>query len=254
MSDSAEVERRVVEIYGSDLLGDRGVIHVTSVWAESARNLVALRIGSETPRSETDSFVLNVARARADAIVTTGKILREEKQLTHDFQGTKEARGAFATWRKERLGKLEPPISLVLTSAQNLDLEHPLFGCGTLPMVFTSLEGGERVGESAVSRGIELVSRPTPSLRDAIAYLREDHGAGNIVIETGLSTSRSLYESPVLLNELMLSIYSGPRLPSSVKGQRFSSVPQLGLIFPLAGSTFQTDEESGRWIFRRFTR
>lgn len=253
MLDSTEVERRVVEIYGSDLLGDRGVIHVTSVWAESARSLVALRIGSETPRSDTDSFVLNVARARADAIVTTGKVLREEKQLTHDFRG-EGVREAFATWRKERLGKPEPPISLVLTSGQNLDLEHPLFGCGTRPMVFTSLEGGERVEESAVSRGIEVVSRPTPSLRDGITYLREDHGAGNIVIETGLSTSRTLYESPVLLNELMLSIYSGSRLPSSVKGQRFSSVPQLGLIFPLAGSTFQSDEESGRWIFRRFTR
>ena len=254
MLDSAEVERRVVEIYGSDLLGDRGVIHVTSVWAESARRLVALRIGSETPRSETDSFVLNVARARADAIVTTGKILREEEQLTHDFQGAKGVAETFTTWRKERLGKHEPPISLVLTTGQNLDLEHPLFACGTLPMVFTSVESGERIRESAVSRGIEVVSRPTPSLRDAIAYLRDHHRAENIVIESGLSTSRSLYEPPVLLNELMLSIYSGSRLPRSVKGEHFSSVPQLGLIFPLAGSTFQSDEESGRWIFRRFTR
>ena len=252
--DSTEIERRIAEIYGTDLLGACGVIHVTSVWAESARSLVALRIGSETPRSETDSFVLNVARARADAIVTTGKILREEEQLTHDFQGEKGVAETFTDWRKERLGKREPPISLVLTSGQELDLDRPLFGCGTRPMVFTSIEGGERIRESAESRGIDVVSRPTPSLRDGINYLRENHGAESIVIETGLSTSRALYEAPVELDELMLSIYSGSRLPSSVRGQRFSSVPQLGLIFPLAGSTFQSDEESGRWIFRRFTR
>jgi hypothetical protein len=121
-------------------------------------------------------------------------------------------------------------------------------------MVFTSVDGGELVRESAGRRGIEVVSRPEPSLRDAIAYLRESRRAENIVIESGLATSRSLYETPVLLNELMLSIYSGSRLPSSVKGKHFSSVPQLGLIFPLAGSTYQSDEESGRWIFRRFTR
>jgi riboflavin biosynthesis pyrimidine reductase len=254
MTDSSDIERRIVEIYGTDLRGDHGVIHVTSVWAESARNLVALHIGSETPRSETDDFVLNVARARADAIVTTGKVLRDEKELTHDFRGDNDLRKAFAGWRKEHLLKPEPPISLILTSGRDLDWEHPLFGCGTLPMVFTSQDGGELIRESAVRRGVDVVSRPEPSLRDAIAYLREMHGAENIVIETGLSTSRSLYETPVLLNELMLSIYSGSRLPKSAKGKHFSSVPQLGLVFPLAGSTFQSDEESGRWIFRRFTR
>jgi riboflavin biosynthesis pyrimidine reductase len=254
MTDSSDIERRVVKIYGTDLRGDRGVIHVMSVWAESARNLVALRIGSETPRSETDTFVLNVARARADAIVTTGKVLRDEKDLTHEFRGDNDLKKAFASWRKQRLDKPEPPISLVLTSGRELDLDHPLFGCSTLPMVFTSQEGSELIRESAARRGVDVVSRPEPSLRDAITTLREKHGAENIVIESGLTTSRSLYETPVLLNELMLSIYSGSRLPKSAKGKHFSSVPQLGLIFPLAGSTFQSDEESGRWIFRRFTR
>lgn len=254
MTDSSEIEQRIVEIYGSDLRGDGGVIHVTSVWAESGRNLLGLRIVPETPRSETDTFVLNVARARADAIVTTGKVLREEKELTHDFQGTKETVQAFQDWRKERLERPEPPISLVLTSGQDIDFDHPLFRCSTRPMVFTSVEGGELIRDSAAAPGVEVVSRLTPSLRDAITYLRESHRLENIVIESGLSTSRSLYETPVLLDELMLSIFSGSRLPKSVKGKHFSSVPQLGLIFPLAGSTYQSDEASGRWIFRRFTR
>lgn len=254
MTDSSGIERRIVEIYGTDLRGAHGVIHVTSVWAESARNLVALHIGSETPRSETDSFVLNVARARADAIVTTGKVLRDETELTHDYRGDKDLKEAFAGWRRQRLEKPEPPISLVLTSGRELDFDHPLFEGSTLPMVFTTHDGGELIRDPAVRRGIEVVSRSEPSLRDAISYLRESRGAESIVIESGLSTSRSLYETPVLLNELMLSIYSESRLPRSVKGRHFSSVPQLGLIFPLAGSTYQSDEESGRWIFRRFTR
>jgi riboflavin biosynthesis pyrimidine reductase len=254
MTDWSDIEQRIIRIYGTDLRRDSGVIHVTSVWAESARSLITLRIGKETPRSATDRFALNVARARADAIVTTGEILRSEDGVTHDLQGVDDTPRALADWRRERLGKSVPPLSAVLTSGRDIDLDHPLFKSGTVPAIFTSSEGAERVRGPASSRGIEIVDRPAPCLRDAVSYLRENRGAASIVIEAGPSSSRTLYESPVVVDELMLSIYSGSQLPRSVRGKPFMSVQQLGLLFPLAARTYPSEEESGPWVFRRYKR
>jgi riboflavin biosynthesis pyrimidine reductase len=247
-------DQKLVEIYKNDLESAQGVVHVTSVWAESSRSLVTLRIGPETPRSDTDAFVLNVARARADAIITTGKTLREEETVTHELQGPGAVPQALADWRKNRLGKNEPPSSVVLTSGRNVDLDHPLFRSGTIPMIFTSPEGAGKLAEGAASKGIEVVERDEPSLRDAIKYLRELRGAETIVIEAGPSTSRSLYEPPAVINELMLSVYSGRSIPRSVRGETFFTLQDLGLVFPMAASTFVSEEESGRWVFRRYTR
>jgi riboflavin biosynthesis pyrimidine reductase len=253
--ESAEsCEQRISEIYDADIQRDKGVVHVTSVWAESSRRMITLRIGPETPPSETDSFVLNVARARADGIVTTGKTLREEKTVTHDLQGPGPVSQALTKWRLERLKKHEPPTSVVLTSGRQVDLEHPLFRCGTVPMIFTSREGARELANRAGSKGIEVVEREKPSLRDAILYLAEERGFETIVIEAGPSSSRTLYQPPVAVNELMLSTYLERRLSRSVQGGAFFSLQQLGLIFPMAGSAFTSEEESGRWNFQRYTR
>jgi riboflavin biosynthesis pyrimidine reductase len=142
----------------------------------------------------------------------------------------------------------------VLTTGRKIDLDHPLFKCETIPMVFTSREGARELADRANSKGIEVVESDEPSLREVIRYLNELRGAETIVIETGPTTSRSLYEPPVVINELMLSVYSGRSLPHSVHGKAFFSLQDLGLVFPMAGSTFISEEESGRWVFRRYTR
>jgi riboflavin biosynthesis pyrimidine reductase len=198
--------------------------------------------------------LLNVARARADAIITTGEVLREEETVTHALQGPGTVPQALADWRKNRLGKHEPPLSVVLTARQ-IDLDHPLFGCGTIPMIFTSREGTCELEPPAASKGIEIVEHDEPSLREVIRYLQELRGAETIVIEAGPSTSKSLYESPAAVNELMLSVYSGRSLPRSVQGKAFYSLQDLGLVFPMACSTFVSEnEESGRWVYRRYIR
>jgi riboflavin biosynthesis pyrimidine reductase len=254
INDAESCEQKIFEIYEADLKRSKGIIHVTSVWSESSRSMITLRIGPETPRSTTDSFVLNVARARADAIVTTGKTLREERAVTHDLEGPGCVPEALAEWRVERLGKPEPPLSVVLTSGRDVDLDHPLFRSGTIPMIATSREGARELADRAGSKGIEVVERETPSLRDVISYLVEVRGLETVVIEAGPSTSRALYEPPIAVNELMLSVFMERRLPRSVKGGSFFSLPQLGLVFPMAASAYKSKEESGLWIFRRYTR
>ncbi len=251
VTNADECSSLIKEIYGTDLTADRGVVQVTSVWAESVRSLKTLAIQEGTPHSPTDSFALSVARARADVILTTGKILRDEPQVTHELKAP--VSDALLEWRRERLGKAAPPVSAVLTSGRELDFEHPLFRSSTRTIVLTTDEAAERLAGQA-GDSVEVVGRSWPGLRDAVTYLRENRGFGTVVIEAGPSTSRTLYEPPVAVDELMLSVFREPRLPSSARGSLFFSPQDLGLFFPMARSNHSLKEESGLWSFHRYRR
>lgn len=223
MSDRPEdrCARRIREIYGDDLLAPAGVVHVTSAWSDPDGRLFTLRIGSLTPRSATDFFALELARARADAIVTTGQILRDEPGLTSDLTDPE-----LLAWRRERLEKSVPPLSLVLSRDTGLDRSHPLFAAS------------------------EAVVR-NASLRDSLGWLRDERGITSVAIEAGPSTTRALYEEPVVVDELMLSICRVPSLPAGVRGGELFELAALDRIFGQR-SACTREEESGTWSFLRF--
>src|SRR5262249_10097985 len=133
-----DCERRIAEIYGSalDLTAASGVLHVTAVARDSAGALQTIALAPGAPHSATDAFVLNLAPARADAIVTTGRILRSEPRLRHAI-GEDENVACLAGWRRERLGKTSAPLSVVLTGRREVDWRHPLFHQGTKVAVVT---------------------------------------------------------------------------------------------------------------------
>ena len=131
---AADCAHRVGDIFGTDLTSVCGVIHVTAVWRESLKSFITIKINNTSLHSETDFFLLNLTRARADAIITSGKILREEPEVTHDLQGPVGVPEALGSWRVERLGKTSPPLSVVLTSGRELDFAHPLFQAPTSPL------------------------------------------------------------------------------------------------------------------------
>jgi riboflavin biosynthesis pyrimidine reductase len=251
IANADDCSRIIREIFGADLAGDRGVIHVTSVWSESVRSLKTLLIGQDTPGSPTDSFVLSVARARADAIITTGKILRDEPLVTHELE--ESVSEALFDWRRRRVGKNRPPVSVVLTSGRKIDFEHPLFKSSMRSLVLTTDEAADRLAERA-GDFIEVVGRSSPGIRDGVSYLRENRGLESVVIEAGPSTSRQLYEPPVAVDELMLSVYRQPRLVSTARGPLFFSPQELALFFPKARSNHSLKEESGQWSFHRYRR
>ena len=68
---------RLEALYGvRELPRAAGVLHVAAVWAERPDRLTVLEITAQTPKSDDDAFALSLARARADAVLTTGAILR----------------------------------------------------------------------------------------------------------------------------------------------------------------------------------
>jgi riboflavin biosynthesis pyrimidine reductase len=251
------ISDRIRALYGADLADDpraaRGVLHVAAVWRGGASALTTLRIDVDTPRSRTDAFVLGLARARADAIVTTGEILRREPQLSHALDEGEGAEALLA-WRQKVLGKRALPTTVVLTSGRNLDLTHPVFRSGRKALIFTDAGGEDRLGDRARERGIELAVHPEPSLMSLLEHARGSLGHETVLVEAGQSTTGALYESPGLVDELLLSICETDSLPASVRGAPFTTEGEIASAGLTLVGEHVSDEESGPWRFRRYVR
>jgi riboflavin biosynthesis pyrimidine reductase len=244
------VEARIADLYQGPLPTDAGVVHVTSAWRAADGGLLSLAIGDATPASRTDAFVLALARARADALVTTGRILRLEPELSH--AGAAEAE--LADWRREVMGRERAPIVAVLTSGRDLDLDHSALRGPQPRLIFTTPAAAERLDGVARQRGVELVADPAPSLRGLLRWLAQTRGCRSVVVEAGASTSADLYRTPAVVDELLLSICLAPSIPQAVRGPALpeeAAIADAGLVL---ASECERQEESGRWVFRRYCR
>lgn len=251
LDTAADVAAELGRIYGADVAGATGVVHVTAVWQAGPDRHVTIAIGEGAPASERDLFVLHAARARADAIVTTGRILRAEPALQFDLQHAPAGWGpALAAWRRERLGKTEPPMLLVLTSGRDLPLAHPAL-CGALtPLVFTSHQAARDLPETR----LPILSVNEPDIRAAIAHLRIACGCRTILIEAGPSTTAALYQPPVAVDELLLSVFQGADLSAPARAPEFVSLARVRACLPRVSPGYAAVEASGPWQFWRFTR
>ncbi len=242
-------------VYGADadLARPVGVLHVTAVWRSPEGPYVTLRILPETPGSPTDRRVLSLARARVDAIVTSGRILREEPRMTHASLVPSPEDAGLAAWRRERLGKAAPPRSVVLTSGRGLDLAHPLFRSAPGAIVFTGEETARALEPEGRDAGVEVVGHPEPGLRQAIDWL-EGRGMTDVSIEVGPSTALHLYDEPLRIDELMLSVHEEEELAASVRGPLFLDAAVLAQRLRREGEPHASREPSGRWRFERHLR
>lgn len=246
LTTAADVDAELWRIYGADVAHATGVVHVAAVWQASPDRLVTIAIGEDAPASAYDFFVLQAARARADAIITTGRILRAEPALTHDLQGA--AAPGLTAWRRERLGKQQPPILLVLTSGRDLPMDHPALRATCRPLLFTSHEGVARLPDTS----IHVLSVDAPSIRAAIDHLRAC-GCRTIVVEAGPSTASALYQPPVAVDELLLSVFHGA-LPARAQAGDFVSLEHVRATLPNASAGFTEALPGGSWQLWRFLR
>jgi len=242
------VEARVRALYGCRV-EEVAVLHVAALWQRPGGDLHVLRIGEQSPRSDTDDFTLSLARARADAIVTTGRILRLEPRLTHELLGPTGLQADLREWRAQRLGRSEPARSAVLSSGRELDLDHPLLRAAGRPLILTSPAAVARLSGAARPRGIELLGLEPLDLRASLAALQA-RGARCISIEAGPRSALQLYEAPLAVDELMLSVYEEPDLPPAAQGAPFLAPERIAQLLPHVSAPTR----SGGWRFERRTR
>ena len=250
MTSEHPISRRLTRLYGMDPARTRGVLHAVAAWRAPDATLRVIRIGPESPASETDWLVLRCARMRADALITTGRILREEPDVQHT-----EHDEALLAWRRECVGRSEPPRSVVLTSGRDLDLDHPLLRTAHAPLVVTGREGAARLRREAQDRtpALEVVARDAPGIREAVALLRE-RGCETLLVEAGPTTAAELYREPVLVDELLLSVYEERALAEPLVGPELLEPGAIEVHFEPSREPARIDEPSGAWSFSRWLR
>ena len=311
LATASDVDTLIACLYSSSFLASIRhpcTAHVTSVYAivppspSSPTALPTLRVTPRSPRSPYDAFALNVQRARSDLLVLTGRILRDEPQLTGDVFPA--FRRPLNEWRRTRCALLHPPDVAVMTAGEVMDWGHPLFAQsqGTVYVYTTAahsatlrarvglseMEGRRREAASAQlsesahdrvavplsalrsltpstprpphsplssDRSIVVVSprhRPT-SLSDLLCLFRRTHPV--VSIECGPSTTSAHYarEGSSDVDELMLSIYSGPLhdRPVDALVQPIVDVPVLTDAWLRGHFRLLTVSEAGHWRFER---
>jgi riboflavin biosynthesis pyrimidine reductase len=244
----------IEKIFGSEALESTGVIHPTAVWRDpKTKTYKTIKIVHQgpvqTPSSDYDAFVLSFTRAKAEVIITSGRILKEEPKLTHNTFG--KASQALNELRRHTLNKKSPPHTIILTRGEKIDFKHPLFTAGTTPIIYTTDLAPKDLEERAnkINKKIQIIRTTDSSLGSAIKYAKSELRAKTISIEAGPSTTSRLYkENPELVDEVLLSVYLG-KLPKELQG---GPIPDPFQRFNL-NSEFKTEETSGIWDFYRLT-
>ncbi len=246
---SADDCTRLIEAtYGDPALAAVSVLHTTAVWMDPSGRSLTLRIGPDTPRSPRDRFVLGLARARCDAVLTTGRILRAEPALRHRYLDEAVGDAALAAWRRAAIGRADRPETVILTGGAAVDFRHPIFRDGAPVTLFTGEAAAAALRPSAPP-GVRVLGDPAPSARRALEALG---GEGkSVCVEAGASSSAALYDAPPRVGELMLSTFLGEALPGALRGPRFEMDRVAAIGMQRVGSG-EVREASGPWRFERY--
>lgn len=251
LTDAASVDRAARALFGSKLDTRPAVSQSFAAWRESQdAPLTAININEHAPKSELDWLALHISRARADGIVITGKILRDEPDLTYDLEADSRWGDALVQWRRRRWGLLDPPWILVLTGGGEIDFGHPVFHGWGRPMIFTTDRTATR---KLAAAPCPVVSDASPEIRRAIRHLQIDRQCECISIEAGPSTSRVLYERPMVVKELLLSVYLEPVLDERAKGDPLVTLAEIRRLFHNETSANHRDHGQ-HWSFYRLRR
>lgn len=239
-----EVSARLELIYGRDPADDTGVIHGAAVVRDADGLLHVLRIGPHAPKSQTDFFLLQALRARADVIVTSSANLRAEPDLHHGFQGP--CAQGLSDYRRKRIEKLAPPELYILTQSGDLPPKHLTFGDATDKHVLVPKASAPRVHALGLSH-LTIHEVAEVSVRTAVE-LAHSRGHRTVSIETGPRLVAACYGSDSLVDELCLATFVGERPgPLAIGG----ALPDDSLLFSgrsATGPGFAADD----FVFQRY--
>jgi riboflavin biosynthesis pyrimidine reductase len=251
LTDAASVDRAARALFGSPIDTRPAVSHVFAAW-RSAEGvpLTTININEYAPKSELDWLALHISRARADGIIITGKILRDEPNLSYSLEADPRWGNALLKWRERRWGIFEPPWILVLTESGDIDFDHPVFHGWGRPMIFTSDRTATR---KLAAAPVPVVSDEAPDIRRAIRHLQLSRDAECVSIEAGPSTARGLYERPMVIKELLLTVYMEPSLDPRAQGEPLVRLSEVRSLFH--NETSAAHRDSGKhWSFYRLRR
>ncbi|HSN84712.1 MAG TPA: hypothetical protein VLS88_19175 [Polyangiales bacterium] len=251
LTDATSVDHAARALFGSPFDSRPSVSHSIAVWSSGEdAPLTTIRINEHNPKSDLDFLSLHIGRARADAIIITGKILRDEPSLSYDLHADPRWGDALVSWRERRWGLFEPPWVLILTASGDFDFKHPVFRSWARPLIFTTDQTATR---KLAAAPCPVISDEAPDIRKAIQHLQTARECECVSIEAGPSTVRSLYERPMCVKELLLSVYLGSCLDERARGEPLIKLSEVRAMFRSETSATHRDGDQ-YWSFHRMCR
>ena len=249
-------------IDGSRALRQSIVLHVAAVVVVGGERRV-LRINEQTPRSAVDYFLLNATRAWADVVVTSGKIVRDEPELSFDLDGPSGV--SASALAAARAARTAVPLHVgVLSSGSGLSENLSVWQTEAAFTLITSDGGKQESAQWAAGAGVALQALDPVGPRAAVEWARDSaEPLGNagepgsrsnrVSVELGARSSVHLYgnasgEARPLVDVLALSEYDGP-VPDPVVGEPFLPGIDLKRLYSPGPAT-----SSGDWRFRMWSR
>jgi riboflavin biosynthesis pyrimidine reductase len=251
LTDVTSVDRAARALFGSPIDTRPAVSHVFAAW-RSAEGvpLTTININEHAPKSELDWLALHISRARADGIIITGKILRDEPNLSYSLLADPRWGDALQQWRERRWAIFDPPWILILTESGDIDFDHPVFHGWGRPMIFTSDRTATR---KLAAAPVPVVADDAPNIRRAIRHLRLSRDCECVSIEAGPTTARGLYDRPMVIKELLLSVYMEPTLDPRAQGDPLVKLSKVRSLFH--NETSAAHKDAGKhWSFYRLRR
>jgi riboflavin biosynthesis pyrimidine reductase len=213
--------------------------HVIGNFVSTLDGVVSLGIPGKAGGGEISGFnphdrmLMGVLRAAADAVVIGAGTLRASSAdhvWTADYIYPRLA-DAYRALRTA-LGKVEPPLNVVVTGSGDVDLERRLFRCGEVPTLIVTTAAGARClrdRDLPPSARVEVAADEVPlcaqAVLDAVGRTRK----GDLVLLEAGPRLMSDFCGERLLDELFLTLApqvagrdAGIERPGFVSGKSFA--------------------------------
>lgn len=179
-----------------------------------------------------DHLVMGLLRAAADAVVVGAGTLRAVPQ--HRWTAAYVAPAYASTYQelRERLGKPEPPLNVIVTARGTVSLDLPVFQSGEVSVLLvTTTQGEARLREQCVPPSVQIVAvqasgnlRPRTIIQ-AVSRVRP----GQVLLVEGGPQLLGDFLAEQILDELFLTLApqiagrdASTERPGLVAGHRFA--------------------------------
>jgi riboflavin biosynthesis pyrimidine reductase len=209
--------------------------YVIANFVTTLDGVVALEQGGGGPISgfnPHDRAVMGILRAVSDAVIVGAGTLRPDSNHLWTAEAVFPPLADAYHQLRRGLGKMDPPLTVIVTASGDLDPEFRVFRSGETPvLVVTTRRGKQRLHDQrmpAVVQIVEVQEEGTIGAR-AILEVVEQHAPGRLLLVEGGPQLMGAFFAEQCLDELFLTL--APQVagrdhdtqrPGLVSGQRFA--------------------------------
>ena len=201
-----------------------------------------------------DHMAMGILRAVADAIIVGAGTLRKSPNHIWTAEHIYPPFSAFYQQLRRAMGKITPPLNVIVTTGGNVNFNQPLFQSDEVPvLLLTTMHGEQRLRQQAIPSSTKIVALAQSGPLNAQAILATVQQARpcNLILSEGGPQLLAGFFAERCLDELFLTL--APQIAG-----RDKTIERPGLVagklfapeFPLWGSLVSVKRETNHLFLR----